>query len=1334
MLGAFLLTTGIAQAQVPSDPFNYARTSSFTYYGGADGAKNGLLKSETVEPENTQSCVTTTYDYDAYGNKKSAVTANCAGAVGNAVFTSRSSGSTYAALPSQTIQVGGASVAVSVPAGVFPTASTNALSQSENKTYDPRFGAALTLTGPNGLTTRWVLDDFGRKVKELRADNTSSVSAYCVLAGSGLDASGNSNTANGDPLSCPTPATGEAPADAVMFVHNEPRDASGAKMGAFVRVYTDRMGRELRSVTESFDGASQPAGRSAALVVKDSVYNAFGAKIIESQPYFLASVSSTTAGASDVGLARTDYDVLGRPIAVYVADVHGSQAGIAFGAFGSRQAARQTVAYAGLATTSTNDKGQTRTEEKNPNGELVRVTDATGAQLAHQRDAFGNLVATKDALQNTITLVYDIRGRKTQMKDPDTGTWQYDYDALGQLVWQQSPNQAALKAQTTMAYDVLGRMTSRVEPEYTSTWSYDKYADGSACTKGIGKLCESNTTNGVNRKLVYDSLGRPVNSRTTVSTGPSFATALAYDASTGRVTSQLYPTGLQVGYAYSARGFLEKLTLLTAATVTPLPNSQGQTASGTTLVSGSVLWQAQVVNAWGKTEQQVYGNNVVTRAVFEAATGRTSDLSAGTSGTSTVLSHHYTWDSLNNLVGRTDDNGDGGSGAVTETFAYADSLNRLTQYQVSAPAIPNLTRSVTLQYNALGMLLYKSDVGNYSYSAQGATSVRPHALQSVTAGSTTGFTYDANGNLVSATAGKYRSISYTSFNLPDSQTGIQGPAGSPKYTWQYDEGHARIKETHTDASGTRTIWYAHPDNQGGLGFESEAAPSGTISNRHYLSAGGASIGVLVSTGALPTLTSTQTAPTTLTAITLVKVEYWHKDHLGSLAATTDHTGAVTQRYAYDPFGKRRYTNGNYDAFGNLVIDWSPTLNAGTDRGFTGHEQLDDIGLLHMNGRIYDPTLGVFLQGDPMVGQPDDLQNYNRYGYCFNNPLTCTDPTGFDFWSHLRHGVVNTWHSVWHNPVFRVALSITAMVCLGPESAVWGEYGFLGGITASPLVQTAIAGFVSGAIATGTVKGGVQGAFTAAMFFEAGELISGKFEAVGEIKDNVARVAIHGVVGCVTSMTGGGKCGPGALSAAFTKAAAPGIMNQTGENRVLGAMAAAVVGGTASVLGGGKFANGAETGAFSYLFNDVLHDDKHYAGDNRRVLAVADGVVTDAGWENPADHNQGFGFRVKITTIDQQQTWIYAHMDPDALQCYQGEVVLKGEYIGDYASPANGNVTGPHLHLELRAKNGTPILVQGDVYPIPGGRMSSGINPNRTIVTNNGRQSRPHNGTDWVGGP
>jgi hypothetical protein len=361
------------------------------------------------------------------------------------------------------------------------------------------------------------------------------------------------------------------------------------------------------------------------------------------------------------------------------------------------------------------------------------------------------------------------------------------------------------------------------------------------------------------------------------------------------------------------------------------------------------------VGAWGQAEQTLYGNGVTNRSAFEAATGRVTALSAGLAASpSLVMSQHYSWDSLSHLMSRIDDNGEGTSGlptsgAVSESFTYGDALSRLTNYSVSAPGIlPSYGRSVGLTYNALGMLQYKSDVGTYSYPAQGGVAgSQPHALKSVNGSYIASYGYDLNGNVTSATAGKYRSVSYTSFNQPDNGQGLQGPtsgtSGSPQYTWQYDENHAQVRETRLDASGTRTTWTM------GSSFESETAPSGSISNRHMLSVGGQVIGVLVSTDPLPapTVDITQSPPAN---IKLVKVEYWHKDHLGSLISTTDHTGAVTARYAYDPFGKRRYTNGNYDAAGNVVADWSSTSNAGTKNGFSGEEQLDDVGVVHMNGQ------------------------------------------------------------------------------------------------------------------------------------------------------------------------------------------------------------------------------------------------------------------------------------------------------------------------------------------------------------------------------------------------
>ena len=78
-----------------------------------------------------------------------------------------------------------------------------------------------------------------------------------------------------------------------------------------------------------------------------------------------------------------------------------------------------------------------------------------------------------------------------------------------------------------------------------------------------------------------------------------------------------------------------------------------------------------------------------------------------------------------------------------------------------------------------------------------------------------------------------------------------------------------------------------------------------------------------------------------------------------------------------------------------------------DRGFTGHEHLDAFGLINMNGRIYDPVLGRMLSPDNFVQAPGNSQGFNRYSYCFNNPLVYTDPDGEFIWFFIIGGAINT---------------------------------------------------------------------------------------------------------------------------------------------------------------------------------------------------------------------------------------------------------------------------------------------------------------------------------------
>jgi RHS repeat-associated protein len=113
--------------------------------------------------------------------------------------------------------------------------------------------------------------------------------------------------------------------------------------------------------------------------------------------------------------------------------------------------------------------------------------------------------------------------------------------------------------------------------------------------------------------------------------------------------------------------------------------------------------------------------------------------------------------------------------------------------------------------------------------------------------------------------------------------------------------------------------------------------------------------------------------------------YLHRDYQGSILAITNDAGAVLEKRQFDAWGAIiSVQDGNGNILNGLTI---------LDRGYTGHEHLQSVGLINMNGRIYDPKLHRFLQPDNFVQDPSNTQNYNRYGYCYNNPLKYTDVTG-----------------------------------------------------------------------------------------------------------------------------------------------------------------------------------------------------------------------------------------------------------------------------------------------------------------------------------------------------
>ena len=116
-------------------------------------------------------------------------------------------------------------------------------------------------------------------------------------------------------------------------------------------------------------------------------------------------------------------------------------------------------------------------------------------------------------------------------------------------------------------------------------------------------------------------------------------------------------------------------------------------------------------------------------------------------------------------------------------------------------------------------------------------------------------------------------------------------------------------------------------------------------------------------------------------------------------------------------------NQNFTAYGDRrnPTTWSGSasgddlsVSAGVTRqGYTWQTALGNMGLNHMNGRVQDAITGVFLSPDPYISEPGNPQNYNRYSYVLNNPLSFTDPSGYRQQSRIRYVHGKRQSGRWH---------------------------------------------------------------------------------------------------------------------------------------------------------------------------------------------------------------------------------------------------------------------------------------------------------------------------------
>ena len=420
--------------------------------------------------------------------------------------------------------------------------------------------------------------------------------------------------------------------------------------------------------------------------------------------------------------------------------------------------------------------------------------------------------------------------------------------------------------------------------------------------------------------------------------GLSFGILSVYDSRFGDLKVRRFPNGQTVGFSYTNNGF-----------------PTGEYDPGTSAPYRYV----QSRDAFGQITNELFGNGLVGDYEYSPSEGVALSLTVrDASNASTRQLFRYAYDDPRTLLTKRTNV----LRQVQESFAY-DSLQRITlsdrRWWMGAanydPQYETDRAMIEYDYDKLGNITRKSDYGAqyiYGSSARNLPSnAGPHAIRqylNLKTGVVADFQYDDAGNMIH---GDGRSIVYNAYNQP-----IDISQNSDRVSYAYGPGGERYRRVDIANNTIVATTYRIDDR-----YE-VVVENGGVTERAYVG---------------DKLLFRKVGSAT-------EVLYRHPDRLGSAVLITDGGGNTIDERGFGPFGAPR--DGDWRGPATLQ-------SAYTQKGFTGHEHIDSVHLIHMGGRGYDYQLGRFISIDPYA-DVDDMQSHNGYSYVRNNALNRIDPTGY----------------------------------------------------------------------------------------------------------------------------------------------------------------------------------------------------------------------------------------------------------------------------------------------------------------------------------------------------